>query len=73
MTEKQIDLLDCIRNQNIRCPYCGEEEADSWVFDFDSGIDVDIKDYECNFCNKKFMVTKEVEVTYTSRKLENNG
>lgn len=50
----------------IVCPYCGYEFEDSWEYDDD-------EDVECYHCEKKFHVTKNVEVTYETHRINEDG
>jgi hypothetical protein len=49
---------------NIKCPYCDWEDEDSWEFGEDSGT------YTCGDCGKEFNVKREVEVTYSTSRLD---
>ena len=49
---------------NIVCPWCGEEQSDSWeCCDWDD-------ECECDYCGKVFEYERNTEVTYSSRKRE---
>lgn len=53
------------RNErNIICPYCGWEDEDSWEFDSDEEV------VTCRGCEKEFNVTREIEVTYSTSRIE---
>lgn len=43
------------------CPHCGHEQSDSWEYS-DSGV------YNCGSCDKKFHLTRNTKVTYTTEK-----
>lgn len=48
----------------IVCPYCGYEHEDSWEY---------TEDYDkipCEDCGKEFKYSREVEVTYSSSRIE---
>lgn len=47
----------------IVCPHCGYEYSDSWEMT-DSGVE------ECENCCKEFKFEREVEVTYSTYKLD---
>lgn len=49
---------------NIVCPWCGEEQTDSWECD---AWDLE---YECRYCGKKIEYERNTDVTYSSRKRE---
>lgn len=48
----------------IKCPYCDWEDSDSWEFGEDDGTAT------CGSCEKEFNVTREVEVTYSTSRIE---
>ncbi len=54
-----IDKLDCINNDEIVCPYCGNIQSDSWELAQDG-------DVECDLCEKQFRVEIDTTITYTS-------
>lgn len=47
----------------ITCPYCGYENQDSWEF---VGRQEEPLEVDCGVCDRPFIVTMYVEVTYTS-------
>lgn len=49
---------------NIKCPYCNWEDGDSWEFGEDYGTAT------CGSCSKEFNVTRNVEVTYSTSRIE---
>lgn len=49
---------------NITCPYCGYENADSWESDESDDH------YECPNCGSFFSYEREVSVSYYSRPIE---
>lgn len=49
---------------NVKCPYCDWEDQDSWEFDQDSGT------HTCGSCEKEFNVEREVEVTYSTSRID---
>lgn len=53
--------MDTKYEANIKCPYCGWEDRDSW----ESG---DSGEMECGRCDKEFTFEREVEVTYSTWK-----
>ena len=48
---------------NIKCPYCDWEDNDSWEFTEDSGT------HTCGSCEKEFNVTRDIEVTYSTSRI----
>ncbi len=61
-----LSELDTFHTQNIICPYCKYELKDSWEIQSDSG------ELECEECGAKFFMGREVEIYYTTTKLEKN-
>ena len=47
--------------RNITCPYCGDENVDSWEMGSDDGEE------ECQTCGSTFSWQREVSVTYNSQ------
>lgn len=52
--------IDTEYTQNAICPHCGCEQLDSW--ELESG------EYDCEFCNKPFIVIVNVEISYLTYK-----
>jgi len=50
--------------QRIKCPYCDCEFSDSWEYN-----DYDSLETECVECDKKFILTVDFEVTYSTYKI----
>lgn len=48
----------------IKCPYCDHEWEDSWEFGEDEGT------HNCGSCGKEFNVTRDIEVTYCTSKID---
>ncbi len=48
----------------IICPWCGEEETDSWEYP-DSEDDI-----ECEHCGNHYTMQRDVEVSYSTDKLD---
>jgi len=51
--------------REIVCPYCGEEQGDSWEYCTDTRPG-DVFDIQCGKCEKEFSALYEVETTFTS-------
>ncbi len=51
---------DCHCEPEPRCPYCGEHQSDFWEVSGESG------DHECGHCERTFMWSRYVDVTYTT-------
>jgi len=60
-----IEELDTEYTDEITCPYCGWVNNDSWEAD-ENGITF------CGKCEKDFEFTRNVEVTYSTYRLEEN-
>lgn len=53
----------------ITCPYCGDENIDSW--EVGKGVnDGDLGEQECGNCGKKFTAERECEITYSTYKIK---
>ena len=66
--KKQDDRKQAWRNEQylkdeITCPWCGYENPDSW--EFESEYD---DAYECPSCGELFILERDVNITYTSRR-----
>lgn len=64
-TENGVDRYDCC--DEITCPYCGNEETDSWECDFGDEGDYD---HICGECGNTFLYNRSVEVSYSSWRKE---
>ncbi len=53
--------------REITCPYCGYEFSDSWEYGMEHDGDTD--EEECPECDKKFYITMNVEVGYSTKGL----
>lgn len=50
--------IDCKYTNEVICPFCGYEHSESW--DISEGVQ------ECDKCAKKFYMTKDMTVEYSS-------
>lgn len=50
--------------ENIKCPYCDYEWKDSWEFTEDDGT------HTCGSCDREFNVTREIEITYSTSRID---
>ncbi len=57
--------IDAELQPAITCPYCGYTFVDSW--DYSDGGEVDCLN---EVCEKPFVFHRDVEVTYTTSKIE---
>jgi len=46
----------------ITCPWCGNEQGDSWEHE-------DSCEHECDYCGKKYEHNREIEVHYSTSKI----
>jgi transcription elongation factor Elf1 len=53
---------------DITCPYCGYKDRDSW--EVMSGEE-DLGVIECGHCCKEFEAFRNVSITYTTKKIDN--
>jgi len=65
IARKQVEAFtgDTDYKSEITCPWCGHEKMDSWEAS-------DEDDNECGFCGNEYKHTREIEVTYSSIKIE---
>ena len=64
-TEKTIEDYETCMNNEIVCPYCGEEQGDSWevcsnINEGDLGL------ISCEHCEKNFTANRNMSITYDS-------
>ena len=60
------DEFECSYNDDfVKCPYCGFEDYD--VYD---GLNFDAEMYDCPSCCKKFGISIEQKIEFTSFPLE---
>jgi DNA-directed RNA polymerase subunit RPC12/RpoP len=50
---------------DVVCPYCGETHGDSWEWAQDSDDAM-----KCDHCGKTFSYYRNIEVTYTSSRID---
>ena len=51
------------------CPYCGNIERDAWEINFGDGMEGEAET-DCGDCGKTYRVIREVEVSYSTSKME---
>lgn len=61
------DDLDTDCTDNVVCPWCGHEHDCSWEF-FDDGHES--TEAECGECDKPFTASRDVSVTYSTKRKE---
>jgi hypothetical protein len=52
--------------EEIVCPYCGEEQTDSWELSANSG------ELDCGNCENKFTYERDIQITYSTQKLKSD-
>jgi diadenosine tetraphosphatase ApaH/serine/threonine PP2A family protein phosphatase len=70
--ESAMPDLDLKYNREPVCPHCGHVHRDAWEWDFGPGGGSDIE-IECYACGLVFFVSRNVEVTYTTAKVQPKG
>ena len=60
-----MNEIDCEYTRQITCPYCGWVDMDRW----EAGGSGDM---ECDRCGKKFHFERDVTVTYSTDKMDND-
>lgn len=53
--------------EEIVCPFCGSEFTESWEFGEYSN-DEDLGLVECDECNKSFYATRNISISYSTKK-----
>lgn len=48
------------------CPHCGHVHQNAWEWPFDIGEELE---HECGRCGEPFVCERQVEVTYSTRKV----
>jgi transcription elongation factor Elf1 len=61
--------IDCEYKTYITCPHCGYEDRDSWETDFGNSLEAET-DVFCGGCEEEFTVARQAQITYSSRKRE---
>lgn len=51
---------------NVVCPYCGNENYDSW--EISPSGDGDLGEQYCDNCDKKFTASRNISVDYSTEK-----
>ncbi len=59
--------FDTVNTREVTCPYCGDAGHDSWEIDFGPGLEGEAE-IDCDSCGNKYIASREVSVTYSSRK-----
>lgn len=52
---------DCWHTDELVCPYCGDEQSDSWEHTREDG------ETDCGSCSRPFRYSRHVSVSYTTR------
>jgi len=63
-----LEEIDTDYTREAVCPYCGWENSDSWELRLDG--DGDSTTIKCGECEKEFKVYLNLEVTYSTEKIE---
>lgn len=61
--------MDLEYTRNAVCPYCGNEDLSSWEINFGNCMDGETET-ACGSCGEEYIVTRNVEVTYSTRRAE---
>ena len=51
----------------IVCPYCGDEDNDSWEFGGGDGEELEI---DCPKCGETMLCTRNIQITYSTYRKE---
>lgn len=55
-------------NESPICPHCGHKQRDAWEIDFGPGMEGETE-ITCGSCERDYIVSREVTVYYSTRKL----
>lgn len=58
----EVDELDHALTDEMVCPYCLHVHKDSWEYQADDGT------VDCHECSRPFRYTRNICVTYTTRR-----
>ena len=58
--------LDCLRERNPVCPYCGKVDHDTWEYGLE---DEDSTETTCGNSDKDYRIVCSIDVTYTTSPL----
>lgn len=58
------ELFSCAHTADIRCPYCGHYFKESWEYGNAGEDDFEV---ECGECERKFDVSRRIDVFYSSK------
>lgn len=64
MSKPTILNDDTVYHTEIVCPHCHTEWGDSCEYTNDQGEET------CDACGKRFTYTRDIEITYTTEKIE---
>jgi hypothetical protein len=66
------DPLDLKYNSEPVCPHCGCKKKDAWEINFGDDLEGSTET-TCDGCEEEFRVERNVEVTYTTSKIQPKG
>lgn len=61
---KDHEDIDCDYTKEVVCPYCGNEQSDSWEY----GYDEEEHEVDCDHCERSFMMYVNTSVSYSSKR-----
>ena len=65
ITKEHTEGRERLHMDRITCPYRGWEDQDSWEMEEGSEVEDD-----CGRCGRRFLVRMYIQVSYTSRPIE---
>jgi uncharacterized Zn-finger protein len=63
------DDLDLKYNSEPICPHCGKTYGDAWEINFHGDMEGSTE-ITCGTCEQDFFVERNIEVTYTTAKIQ---
>lgn len=61
--KEEPEEIDTEYTNNIICPYCGNEDTESYEYHNNDG------ETNCNYCGEEFYYRRDIEITYCTRKI----
>lgn len=61
-----MSAIDTTHTAWPTCPHCGHMHRDAWEWNLGPGLDGD-GEHECDECGQSFLVSRIVDVTYTTK------
>lgn len=67
-----LNAFDLAWNPEPVCPHCGKKYSDAWEINFGNDMEGSTT-ITCGHCEEDFFVQRNVEVTFTTAKIQPKG